>query len=86
MENIDNIVGYPKAKDPAHRYPGLAYFLNGSLSVKYADSVYTDEFPNARVAEIEGAGHYVHIDKGQTCLQLIGQCLAEIESSENSLR
>ena len=33
MNNIENIVGYPKAIDKAHRYPGLAYFLNGSLSV-----------------------------------------------------
>ena len=64
MANLDSIVGYPRALDPTHRYPGLAYFINGSLSIKYADEVYTGEFPGARVAEIEGAGHYVHIDKG----------------------
>ena len=79
-ENIDNIVGYPNVQSAAHRYPGLAYFLNGSLSVQYPDNIYTDEFPNARVAEVEGAGHYLHIDKGQTVLQLIEQCLAEIEA------
>ena len=81
MNNIDNIVGYPKVEREEHRYPGLAYFLNGSLSVRYPDEVYTSEFPRARVAEIEGAGHYIHIDKGQTVLQLIGECLAEIEAN-----
>jgi len=50
----------------------LAFFLNGSLSVRYNDETYTDEFPNARVAEVEGAGHYLHIDKGATVLELIG--------------
>jgi len=68
MKNIDNIVGYPNATSESHKYTGLAYFLNGSLSVRYPDNTYTDEFPNARVADIEGAGHYVHIDKGQTVL------------------
>ena len=81
MSNIDNIVGYPNASQESHKYPGLAYFLNGSLSVRYPDSIYTDEFPNARVAEVEGAGHYLHIDKGQTVLQLIEECLDEIESN-----
>ena len=86
MSNIDNIVSYPNALKDSHKYPGLAYFLNGSLSVKYADNIYTDEFPNARVAEIEGAGHYIHIDKGQTVLELIGECLAEIEAEAQSKR
>ena len=81
MANIDNIVGYPKVQKQEHRYPGLAYFLNGSLSVKYADEVYTNEFPQARVAEVEGAGHYIHIDKGQTVLSLIEECLSEIEAN-----
>lgn len=80
MANLDNIVGYPRGVHT--KYPGPAYFLNGSLSVQYPDEVYTDEFPNARVAEVEGAGHYLHIDKGQTVLQLIGECLAEIESQK----
>ena len=71
MANLDNIVGYPNAQTEAHKYQGLAYFLNGSLSVQYADEIYTNEFPNARVAEVEGAGHYLHIDKGQTVLSLL---------------
>ena len=62
INNLDHITGYPT--DLPSKYDGLAYFLNGSLSVQYPDSIYTDAFPNARVAEIEGAGHYLHIDKG----------------------
>ena len=62
VSNFDSIVGYNNSYSP--KYKGLAYFLNGSLSVKYDDDVYLKEFPNARIAEIEGAGHYVHIDKG----------------------
>ena len=83
VSNIDNIVGYPNATSDSHKYPGFAYFLNGSLSVRYPDETYTNEFPNARIAEVEGAGHYIHIDKGQTVLQLIGECLAEIEANKN---
>ena len=60
--SFDSIVGYNTSHSP--KYTGLAYFLNGSLSVKYDDDIYLKEFPNARIAEIEGAGHYVHIDKG----------------------
>ena len=83
MNNIDNIVGYPNATQENHKYQGLAYFLNGSLSVQYPDEVYTGEFPNARVAEVEGAGHYIHIDKGQTVLSLIEECLNEIEANNH---
>ena len=80
IANIDNIVGYPDSPSVG-KYEGLAYFLNGALSVRYADEVFTNAFPNARVAEVEGAGHYIHIDKGSTVLQLIGECLAEIEAN-----
>ena len=62
MNNIDSLTGYPESLTP--KYDGLVYFLNGSLSVQYPDDVYLSQFPKARVAEIEGAGHYVHIDKG----------------------
>ena len=58
--------------------------MNGSLSVRYDDDIYLKEFPNARIAEIEGAGHYVHIDKGMTTVNLIAQCLAEIEAKKSN--
>ena len=48
--------------------------------MQYPESVYTSEFPKAKVHVIEGAGHYVYSDKGQTTVKLIAQCLAEIES------
>ena len=51
--------------------------------MQYPDEVYTNEFPNARVAEVEGAGHYIHIDKGQTVLSLIEECLNEIEANNH---
>ena len=60
--NLESITGYPRGLHPS--FPGLAYFLNGSLSVRYSDDIFTEEFPGARVAEVEGAGHYLHIDKG----------------------
>ena len=80
INNFDKLTGYPSAAEIPTKYAGPAYFLNGSKSVQYADEIYLNEFPNARVAEIEGAGHYVHIDKGQTTLQLLAQCLTEIEN------
>ena len=62
IDNFDSISGYDTSHTP--KYNGLAYFLNGELSVKYDDEIYLKEFPQARIAEINGAGHYVHIDKG----------------------
>ena len=79
--NFDSISSYNTSHPD--KYCGLAYFLNGSLSVKYDDEIYLNEFPNSRIAEIEGAGHYIHQDKGQTTLNLIAQCLAEIESPKS---
>ena len=79
-KNFESISGYNTSH--TDKYKGLAYFLNGSLSVKYDDEVYLKEFPNARIAEIEGAGHYIHQDKGQTTVNLIAQCLSEIESQK----
>jgi len=60
---MGSLTGYPSL--PAT--PNLkAFFLNGTLSVKYADEVYLSKFPQAKVVGIEGAGHYVHMDRGQT--------------------
>lgn len=80
VDNIDNLTGYscPKS-DKAYTRP--AFFLNGTLSVSYPDSVYHKEFPQAKVCGIEGAGHYVHIDRGQTTCHMIGSALYEIEQS-----
>ena len=64
VNNIDSLVGYPTFAADKPKYEGPSYFLNGSLSVKYDDDVYRSEFPNAKISTIDGAGHYVHIDKG----------------------
>lgn len=54
---------------------GPTFFLNGSLSVQYDDKVYQGEFPNCKILKVEGAGHYVYIDKSQTAVRLIAECL-----------
>lgn len=60
IDNIDSIVGFPSTQT---KYAGPTFFLNGSLSVQYDDQVYLKEFPNSKIHRIEGAGHYVYIDK-----------------------
>jgi esterase len=62
VSNMDNLTGYPQMP----KNTGKTFFLNGTLSVKHPDSVYLDQFQNAKVVGIEGAGHYVHMDRGQT--------------------
>jgi hypothetical protein len=37
--------------------------------------VYKNEFPKAVIHKVEGAGHYVFIDKALTTARLIGECL-----------
>ena len=79
INNIDNLTGFTYPKSNAI-FDAPTFFLNGTLSVKYPDSVYLSEFPHAKVVGIEGAGHYVHMDRGQTTCQLIGAALYEIEN------
>lgn len=48
------------------RYGGLATLIYGSLS-EYVrplePALFTDAFPNMEMVEIEGAGHWVHVDR-----------------------
>ena len=81
IANIEHLTGYSVPQKQT--YSGPTFFLNGTLSVKYEDSVYLGEFPQAKVVGIDGAGHYVHMDRGQTTCQLIGAALYEIESNRN---
>lgn len=60
VANMDNLTGYPDL--PASSVK--SFFLNGTLSVKYGDEIYLSKFPQAKVVGIEGAGHYVHMDRG----------------------
>ena len=76
IANMSNLTSYPSL--PASQVK--AFFLNGTLSVKYSDNIYLDKFPQAKVVGIEGAGHYVHMDRGQTTCQLVGAALYEIET------
>jgi len=64
IDNIDNLTGYSFTKQELPKYTGPTFFLNGTLSVQYPDDVYLSEFPNAKVVGIEGAGHYIHMDRG----------------------
>ena len=65
IDNIDSITGYTLKSKKEH-FSEPTFFLHGTLSVKYSDEVYLKEFPHAKVVGIEGAGHYVHMDRGQT--------------------
>jgi pimeloyl-ACP methyl ester carboxylesterase len=48
------------------QYPGPALFIRGSRSQYITDDDFTEAkkvFPSARLATVEGAGHWVHADK-----------------------
>jgi len=60
LNSLDSLVGFEAA---LNKYTGPAYFLNGSLSVRYNEEIYKNEFPNSNCMLIEGAGHYVYYDK-----------------------
>ena len=46
IDNIDSLCGFEYAD---YKYEGPTFFLNGELSVKHKQEVYTDEFPNAKL-------------------------------------
>lgn len=76
LSSLDSLVGFEHSQD---KYQGPAYFLNGSLSVRYDDDVYIKEFPKAKTFQIEGAGHYIYNDKGQTTARILSECLLQID-------
>jgi esterase len=62
---LQSLCGFP-AEAPRRSYRGAATLIFGSLSeyVRPLDpSVITDVFPTMRLVEIEGAGHWVHVDR-----------------------
>ena len=61
-------------------YMGPAFFLNGTKSVRHPEEIYKHNFPNAKLIDIEGAGHYVHVDKGGAVMKHIQESLFEIET------
>lgn len=78
INSLDELVGFESSKE---KYRGPTFFLNGALSVNYEDEVYRNEFPSAKIHRIEGAGHYIYNDKGQTTAKILSECLSEIEES-----
>lgn len=76
INNLDHLCGFEPAD---HKYQGPTFFLNGAKSVTYPDNIYTQEFPNAKLHQIEGAGHYIYSDKALTTARLLAECLQTIE-------
>ena len=76
QENIETLCGFEYSD---YKYTGPAFFINGSLSVKHPLEVYTDEFPNAKVHYVDGAAHYVFMDKAKTTAKLLSECLQQIK-------
>ena len=77
-ENASHIADYPSSTlDP---YTGPAFFLNGTVSVRHKEEAYKRNFPNAKFIDIEGAGHYVHVDKAGAVMKHIQESLFEIET------
>lgn len=62
-KEMANVTGWPEVSG---RYEGPTLFLAGAES-KYVQSEYREKiknlFPNARIAKIPGAGHWLHADK-----------------------
>ena len=63
IDNITHITGF-NILGQKHSFNAPTFFLNGTLSIKYEDHIYLNEFPHAKVVGIDGAGHYIHMDRG----------------------
>ena len=93
-ENAHHITDYPGCKlasdvdaaptlaeiDGIQPYMGPAFFLNGTKSVRHPEESYKRNFPSAKLIDIEGAGHYVHVDKAGAVMKHIQESLFEIET------
>ena len=59
------------------------YHVVGGNQPVYSDETYTSVFPNMDIKKnkvsIDGAGHWVHNDKQEQCIQLFRSWLEEIE-------
>eukprot|EP00351_Strombidinopsis_sp_SopsisLIS2011_P006001 CAMPEP_0116871044 /NCGR_PEP_ID=MMETSP0463-20121206/1233_1 /TAXON_ID=181622 /ORGANISM="Strombidinopsis sp, Strain SopsisLIS2011" /LENGTH=126 /DNA_ID=CAMNT_0004508749 /DNA_START=453 /DNA_END=830 /DNA_ORIENTATION=- len=70
IDNIESIIGFKVESNESHDklepYTGKSFFINGEKSIKLEEEVYKKYFPSCEIFEIEGAGHYVHIDKAAT--------------------
>lgn len=80
IANIDNITGFDE--DSLRPYEGPTLCLNGGLSVKHDEKVYRRLFPNANLAIVEGAGHYVHTDRPKLTVEAIGLFLEAVEKNQ----
>ncbi len=71
MKNYDKISGPVGADKP---FTGKALFINGEKSNYINSSNYVDVvslFPNHELAEVKGAGHWVHADKPSEFLDAV---------------
>ena len=79
IANIENIIGFD---DQLRPFEGPTLCLNGGLSVKHDEQVYRKLFPNANLAIVEGAGHYVHTDRPKLTVEAIGIFLDAVENNK----
>ena len=79
IANIENIIGFD---DQLRPFEGPTLCLNGGLSVKHDEKVYRKLFPNANLAIVEGAGHYVHTDRPKLTVEAIGIFLDAVENNK----
>ncbi len=52
------------------------------MSVKVDEAVYRKLFPEASLAIVEGAGHYVHTDKPKITVEAIAHFLEAVEKND----
>jgi esterase len=73
----EDIAAAPAAIGP---YAGPALFVRGGDSdyvPAEAEPEITKRFPNARIETIPGAAHWVHVDKPEPFLEIVGEFLAQ---------
>ncbi|MBK7409473.1 MAG: alpha/beta fold hydrolase [Saprospirales bacterium] len=76
-EHYQDILGEVEGDTP---YEGPTLFIRGSESPYIQDSDWPrilDFFPNAQLATVEGAGHWVHADAPEELLELLRTFLAD---------
>ncbi len=77
QRDMDEIVGFPPDLDGAH-FPGPSLFVAGGASNYIAaghHGAIRGFFPRAEIQVIDGAGHWVHVDKPEPLVQAIRRFL-----------
>ena len=82
LDQIDNVTGFDIEDGGYLPYNGPSYLIRGGDSpfVKDEDlNLIHELFPTTKMMTVEGASHYLHIEKAQETIKCVETTLAEVD-------